>query len=125
MIQGIDHIVLTVSDLERTLAFYARVLGMACVRESGRPAALAFGSQKINVHQKDHTFEPKALHPTLGSSDFCLITDRPVADWLASLRHHGVALELGPVVRSGARGPMDSIYFRDPDNNLIEVARYH
>jgi catechol 2,3-dioxygenase-like lactoylglutathione lyase family enzyme len=125
MIQGIDHIVLTVSDLERTLAFYPRVLGMACVREPGRPAALGFGSQKINVHQKDHRFEPKAFRPTPGSSDFCLITDRPVADWLALLRHHGVALELGPVVRSGARGPMDSIYFRDPDNNLIEVTGYH
>jgi catechol 2,3-dioxygenase-like lactoylglutathione lyase family enzyme len=125
MIQGIDHIVLTVSDLERTLAFYARVLGMACVREPGRPAALGFGSQRINVHRKDHTFEPKAFRPTPGSSDFCLITDRHIADWLASLRRHGVALELDPVVRSGAPGPMDSIYFRDPDNNLIEVAQYH
>ncbi len=124
MIVGIDHFVLTVSDLERTLSFYTEVLGMKCIREPGRPAALTFGSQKINLHQKDKTFEPKAFRPTPGSCDFCLVTDQPLTDWLGNPQRRGVALELGPVVRSGARGPMNSIYFRDPDNNLIEVSKY-
>jgi len=97
---------------------------MGLVREPDRPAALRFGSQKINVHQKDKTFEPKAFRPTPGSSDFCLVTDRPIAEWLCDLERHGVTVELGPVVHSGARGAMNSIYFRDPDNNLIEVSNY-
>jgi catechol 2,3-dioxygenase-like lactoylglutathione lyase family enzyme len=124
MIVGIDHIVLTVSDLERTIAFYTGLLGMGLLREPGRPAALTFGSQKINLHQKDNPFEPKALHSTPGSSDFCLVTDGPLADCLARLQRAGVALELGPVPRTGARGPMRSIYFRDPDSNLVEVSKY-
>ncbi len=124
MIVGIDHLVITVSDLERTVSFCTQVLGLTCVREQGRPTAVLFGSQKINVHQKDHTFEPKALHPTPGSADFCLVTDRPLADWLGDLQRRGVALELGPVERTGARGRMNSIYFRDPDNNLIEIGKY-
>jgi catechol 2,3-dioxygenase-like lactoylglutathione lyase family enzyme len=124
MIIGIDHIVLTVPDLERTLAFYTQVLGMRMLREPDRPAALTFGSQKINVHAEARTFEPKAARPTAGSADFCLLTDRPLADWLSDLERHGVAVELGPVERTGARGPMRSIYFRDPDFNLIEVSKY-
>ena len=124
MIVGIDHLVITVSDLESTVFFYTQVLGLTCVREQGRPTAVLFGSQKINVHQKDHTFEPKALHPTPGSADFRLVTDRPLADWLGDLQRRGVALELGPVERTGARGRMNSIYFRDPDNNLIEIGKY-
>jgi catechol 2,3-dioxygenase-like lactoylglutathione lyase family enzyme len=124
MIVGIDHIVITASDLERTLAFYTEVLGMSVLREQDRPAALLFGSQKISVHALMKTFEPKAARPTPGSSDFCLLTDRALADWLERLARHGVAVELGPIERTGARGPMQSIYFRDPDFNLIEVSRY-
>jgi len=124
MIVGIEHVVLTVADLERTIAFYAGLLGMECRRETGRPTALTFGSQKINLHQKDHTFEPKALCPTPGSADFCLVTHKPLAEWLARLQRSGIALELGPVERTGARGPMNSIYFRDPDNNLVKVSKY-
>ena len=124
MIVGIDHLVITVADLERTVSFYTQALGMTCVREPGRPAALTFGSQKINVHQKDHMFEPKASRPTPGSADFCLVTDRPLEEWLEVFQRHGVPLELGPVARTGARGRMSSIYFRDPDNNLIEIGRY-
>jgi catechol 2,3-dioxygenase-like lactoylglutathione lyase family enzyme len=124
MIVGIDHIVLTVSDHERTLAFYTEVLGMTCLKEPDRPVALLFGTQKINVHALIRTFEPKAARPTPGSSDFCLLTDRRLADWLIHLERHGVAVELGPVERTGARGPMNSIYFRDPDLNLIEVSKY-
>ncbi len=124
MIVGIDHIALTVSDLDRTLYFYTHVMRMGLVREPNRPAALTFGSQKINVHQKDKTFEPNAFRPTPGSSDFSLVTDRPIAEWLCDLERHGVTVELGPIVGSGARGAMNSIYFRDPDNNLIEVSNY-
>ena len=124
MILDIDHIVLTVADLERTIRFYAEVLGMRGLREPDRPAALLFGSQKINVHEEARTFEPKALLPTPGSADFCLLTDRPLHEWVDRLATHGVALELGPVERTGARGEMQSIYFRDPDFNLIEVAKY-
>lgn len=124
MILGIDHIVLTVADLERTLRFYAEVLGMTLLREEDRPAALLFGAQKINVHDQARTFEPKAHLPTPGSADFCLVTDQPLAEWVDRLARHGVAIELGPVERAGARGKMQSIYFRDPDFNLIEVAKY-
>jgi len=124
MMLGIDHIVLTVADLDRTLEFYARVLGMTVRREKDRPAALLFGSQKINVHDQAQPFEPKALRPTAGSADFCLATDRPLQEWLDHLERHGVAVELGPVERAGARGKMQSIYFRDPDFNLIEMSKY-
>ena len=115
---------LTVADLERTLAFYADVLGMRVLREADRPAALLFGSQKINVHETARMFEPKALRPMPGAADFCLVTDRPLQEWIADLARYGVAVELGPVERAGARGPMQSIYIRDPDFNLVEVAKY-
>lgn len=124
MIAGIDHFVLTVASLDATCAFYGRVLGFERIDAPGRPTALGFGNQKINVHQVDRTFEPKAKSPTPGSGDFCLITDRPLDDLLASLEANGVVVELGPVERIGARGPMMSVYFRDPDGNLVEVSEY-
>jgi len=124
VIEGIDHFVITVADLEATLAFYERALGLGILRSPGLPAALMLGSQKINVHQADHTFEPKAMRPTAGAADFCLVTGRALDEVAARLRDHGVDLELGPVERIGARGKMTSIYFRDPDGNLIEVSRY-
>jgi len=125
MISSIDHFVLTVASMEATLAFYERVLGMRREQLPGRPSSLLFGRQKINVHQIDRTFEPKALRPTAGSSDFCLITDQPLADVIGRLKSEGVTIEVGPVERNGARGPMTSVYFRDPDGNLVEVSRYH
>jgi catechol 2,3-dioxygenase-like lactoylglutathione lyase family enzyme len=82
------------------------------------------GSQKINVHQAGDTFEPKAARPTVGAADFCLVTGRALEEVEARLRVHGIDIELGPVERTGARGKMTSIYFRDPDGNLIEVSRY-
>ncbi|MER9327722.1 VOC family protein [Mesorhizobium sp. M0488] len=124
MIAGIDHFVLTVASLDATCAFYQRVLGFERIDAPGRPTALAFGNQKINVHEVDRTFEPKAKSPTPGSGDFCLITDRPLDELLASLEANGVAVELGPVERIGARGAMMSVYFRDPDGNLVEVSEY-
>ena len=122
MIEGIDHFVITVADLEATLAFYERALGLGILRSAGLPAALMLGSQKINVHQADHMFEPKATRPTAGAADFCLVTGRALDEVAARLRDHGVDIELGPVERIGARGKMTSIYFRDPDGNLIEVS---
>ena len=124
MIVGIDHFVLTVASLEATCAFYQRVLGFERIDTPGRPTALAFGNQKINVHEVRRTFEPKAKVPTPGSGDFCLITERPLDEIRARLEANGVVLELGPVERIGARGPMMSVYFRDPDGNLVEVSQY-
>jgi len=124
MIAGIDHFVLTVASLDRTLDFYERVLDMKRSVIVGRPASLLFGTQKINVHQRDKTFEPKATLPTPGSADFCLVSTWPIAAILERLAAEGIQPELGPVMRNGARGPMTSIYFRDPDGNLVEVSYY-
>ena len=124
MIKNIDHFGITVADLETTLAFYEQVLGVTRVITPNRPAALEFGSQKINVHQADHTFDPKAQLPTPGSADFCLIADRPLAEIRQHIERQGVAIEAGPIERNGALGPMVSIYFRDPDCNLVEVSEY-
>ncbi len=126
VIDRLDHLVLTVSDLEASLRFYERVLGARIVPPpQGRgPTAVTFGRQKINLHVAGKEFEPKATHPTVGGGDFCLITEAPIDAVLAHLGECGVAVELGPVPRHGALGPMTSVYFRDPDGNLVEVARY-
>lgn len=124
LIDRIDHLVLTVADLEATLSFYERVLGFRRHVVPGKPAALLFGHQKINVHQIDHSFAPKARTPTPGAGDFCLVTTHPLADVQARIEAAGVTIEIGPVARNGALGAMTSIYFRDPDGNLIEVSRY-
>jgi catechol 2,3-dioxygenase-like lactoylglutathione lyase family enzyme len=97
---------------------------MTRVDTAGRPTALHFGRQKINVHQVDRTFEPRARHPTRGSADFCLVSDGPLEEIVTTLARYRVSVELGPVERHGARGVMQSIYFRDPDGNLVEVSRY-
>ena len=124
MIDRIDHFVLTVRSLETTLQFYERVLGFRREVEPDRPASLKFGRQKINVHEVGHTFEPKAQVPTPGAGDFCLITEKPIDAVIAHLKQCGVEIELGPVARHGAEGSMISVYFRDPDANLVEVSRY-
>jgi catechol 2,3-dioxygenase-like lactoylglutathione lyase family enzyme len=124
VIAGIDHFVLTVRSVEATCEFYQRVLGFECVDAPGRPTALAFGNQKINVHELGRIFEPKASAPTPGSADFCLITDRPLSEVQDSLMNSGVVVEVGPVERIGAQGQMMSVYFRDPDGNLVEVSQY-
>jgi catechol 2,3-dioxygenase-like lactoylglutathione lyase family enzyme len=124
MIDRIDHFVLTVRSLEATLEFYERVLGFTREIRPGVPASLKFGRQKINVHEVDRTFEPKAASPTPGAGDFCLITLRPIEEVIAHLKSCGVEIVKGPVARIGAEGPMTSVYFRDPDGNLVEVSRY-
>jgi catechol 2,3-dioxygenase-like lactoylglutathione lyase family enzyme len=121
-IDRIDHFVLTVRDPEATCAFYVRVLGMHPVTFAGGRKALAFGAQKINLHQAGREFEPKAERPTPGSADFCLITAVPLAEVAEHLAACGVEVIEGPVAKTGATGPLRSLYFRDPDLNLVEVS---
>jgi catechol 2,3-dioxygenase-like lactoylglutathione lyase family enzyme len=124
MIARIDHFVLTVRSLETTLSFYERVLGLRRTITSGSPASLHFGQQKINVHESGHEFAPNARSAAPGSADFCLITNEAIETVQAHVETCGVTIELGPAPRNGALGAMTSIYFRDPDGNLIEVSRY-
>jgi catechol 2,3-dioxygenase-like lactoylglutathione lyase family enzyme len=123
-IDRIDHVVLTVFDIERTLDFYSRVLGLEPVTFAGGRRGLAFGRQKFNLHQAGSEFEPKALRPAPGAMDFCLITQTPLAEVIEALQSHGVAIIQGPVDKTGAMGPIRSVYFRDPDGNLVEVSNY-
>ena len=123
-IQGIDHIVLTARDLTATLAFYQDVLGMRVETFGKQRKALIFGQQKINLHQQGQEFEPKAALPTPGSQDLCFIATTPLPQVIAHLQRCGVAILEGPVVRTGATGTIRSVYFRDPDGNLIEVSNY-
>jgi catechol 2,3-dioxygenase-like lactoylglutathione lyase family enzyme len=123
-VDRIDHLVLTVRDLERTCDFYAKVLGMEVVFFGGGRRALAFGRQKFNLHQYGKELEPKAQMPMPGAVDVCLVTPDPIEEVVAHLTRLGVPIEEGPVQRTGATGPILSVYFRDPDGNLIEVARY-
>ncbi len=124
MINSLDHLVLTVRDLDATVRFYVEGLGME-LREFGEGRkALHFGIQKINLHVAGHEFEPKAAHPTPGSADLCFLCERPleeIANRLAALSYPIIE---GPVARTGATGPIRSIYTRDPDGNLVEVARH-
>lgn len=122
-VRGIDHIVLTVRDIEATCEFYARVLGMEVITFDVGRRALRFGSQKINLHQAGREVAPHARHPAPGSADFCLLTARPLAEVIAYIRSCGVEILAGPVRRNGAVGMLESVYLRDPDGNLIEVAR--
>jgi catechol 2,3-dioxygenase-like lactoylglutathione lyase family enzyme len=121
-IDHIDHLVLTVRDIEASCVFYQRVLGMEILRFEGGRRALAFGNQKFNLHQAGREFEPKADRPTPGSADFCLITATPIAEVVAHLNSCDVSLLDGPVQRTGATGLLLSVYFRDPDLNLIELS---
>ena len=121
-VDRLDHLVLTVRDVEATCAFYARALGMRVVSFGNGRKALAFGSQKINLHRHGREFEPKAQHPTPGSADFCLITSVPLPEVVAHLEQAGVTIIEGPVAKTGATGALVSVYFRDPDQNLVEVS---
>jgi catechol 2,3-dioxygenase-like lactoylglutathione lyase family enzyme len=120
----LDHIVLTVKSIKATTEFYSKVLGMKEVRFGEGRVALAFGQQKINLHQLGKEFEPKAHAPTSGSADICFITETPLKEAQAHIEGQDVRIEVGPVERTGAVGKLSSIYFRDPDLNLIEVSNY-
>uniref|UniRef100_A0A1A7W8H1 Glyoxalase domain-containing protein 5 n=1 Tax=Iconisemion striatum TaxID=60296 RepID=A0A1A7W8H1_9TELE len=123
-VSHLDHLVLTVKSVPDTINFYTSVLGMEAVTFKGNRKALGFGRQKFNLHQLGQEFEPKAKLPTPGSADLCLITKTPLAAVAAHLKVCGVEIEEGPVERTGAVGSITSLYFRDPDHNLIEVSNY-
>lgn len=121
-ISKLDHFVLTVRDIEKTISFYTSVLGMKKeVFGQGR-VALKYGDQKINLHESGNEFEPKATNPMPGSADLCFITKTPLHEAMSHVKSFGVEIIEGPVERHGAKGSILSFYFRDPDNNLIEVA---
>ncbi len=128
LIDRVDHLVLTVTDIERTTQFYEKALGFE--REffkgpEGQPRyALLFGQYKINLQDKNTETPTKAKVPTIGAGDFCLISKVPLDDFIAHLHQVGVVIDTGPVQRRGALGPIRSVYFRDPDGNLVEVAEY-
>jgi catechol 2,3-dioxygenase-like lactoylglutathione lyase family enzyme len=121
-ISKLDHLVLTVKDIEKTVSFYVSVLGMKKEVFGNGRIALRCGSQKINLHEFGKEFEPKAHKPLPGSADLCFITQTPINDAMAHVKNCGVEIIEGPVKRTGANGPIRSFYFRDPDYNLIEVA---
>jgi catechol 2,3-dioxygenase-like lactoylglutathione lyase family enzyme len=121
-VDGLDHLVLTVRDMQAAIDFYVRGLGMTEVTFGAGRKALAFGAQKINLHEAGREFEPKAERPTPGSADLCFLTATPVEQYAAHLAALGIEVIEGPVARTGAVGPLLSIYVRDPDLNLIEIA---
>jgi catechol 2,3-dioxygenase-like lactoylglutathione lyase family enzyme len=123
-INRLDHLVLTVLDVERTCSFYSDLLGMEVIHFGAGRRALRFGAQKINLHEAGNELEPRAHRATPGSGDLCFVTDSPLEVLLRDLQAAGVEVLDGPVPRTGALGPIDSVYFRDPDLNLIEVSRY-
>ncbi len=123
-IERLDHLVLTVANIETTCAFYSRVMGMQVVIFGSGRKALAFGQQKINLHERGKEFEPKAISPTTGSGDLCFITATPLSEVIEHLNRERVTIIEGPAKRTGAIGTLMSIYFRDPDGNLIEVSNY-
>jgi len=123
-VEAIDHIVLTVKDIDATCTFYAQTLGMRVKSVGGGRKVLSFGKQKINLHQYGQEFEPKAKKPTPGSADLCFVTAVPISEVIEHLSVSGVEILEGPVRRKGAVGDILSVYFRDPDGNLVEVSNY-
>ncbi|EQA4131052.1 VOC family protein [Salmonella enterica subsp. enterica serovar Typhimurium] len=124
IIDRIDHLVLTVSDISTTIRFYEEVLGFSAVTFKQNRKALIFGAQKINLHQQEMEFEPKASRPTPGYADLCFITSTPINDVVSEILQAGISIVEGPVERTGATGEIMSIYIRDPDGNLIEISQY-
>jgi catechol 2,3-dioxygenase-like lactoylglutathione lyase family enzyme len=118
----LDHLVLTVRNIDTAAAFYEKVLGLRREVFGNGRVALKFGDQKINLHDFNDSIKPKAKYPTAGSADVCFITTTPLVDAMEQVRRHGVPIIEGPVERTGATGPILSFYFRDVDQNLIEVA---
>lgn len=122
IIDHLDHIVLTVADVDKTLQFYHQVLGMQIEEFNQGRKALRFNQQKINLHQKGQEIDPKADRPTPGAGDLCFISQTPMDEIVAELHYHQIPIELGPVERTGATHKIYSVYFRDPDQNLLEVS---
>ena len=123
-VNRLDHLVLTVADLDASIEFYQTVLGMGKVVFGEGRVALTFGNQKINLHETGKEFEPKAQRVQAGSADLCFIVDTPLSEAIEHLERCDVAVIDGPVARTGATGKIVSVYFRDPDGNLIEISNY-
>lgn len=125
-VQFLDHLVLTVADIEASCQFYQNALGMVPTQftpaDGSTRWALCFGAQKINLHPAGKEYAPKANHPTPGSADLCFLSEQTVTDWQDHFAAQGIAIEEGPVQRTGATGPILSLYIRDPDKNLIEIS---
>ena len=121
-VDSLDHLVLTVKDINQTVNFYTESLGMTKVVFGEQRVALAFGQQKINLHLAGHEFEPKAKRPTPGSADLCFLTLTPLDSFIGHFQQKGIEISEGPIQRTGANGPILSIYIRDPDDNLIEIS---
>lgn len=122
MIKQLDHLVLTVANIDASIEFYTRVLGMQVVSFGDNRKALKFGQQKINLHQAGQEFEPKAQMPCKGSADLCFLLEVKLEEMRAHIEQQGVAIEQGPIERTGATGPILSIYIHDPDGNLLELS---
>ena len=123
-IDRVDHLVLTVADVDRAAEFYERILGMRTVTFPGDRRAVSFGQQTIKLHAASELVEPTATHPVPGSANLCFVTGQPISEVQEHLRANDVRIEEGPGGRTGANGPITSLYLRDPDGNLIEIARY-
>jgi len=120
---SLDHLVLTVTNIDITVDFYTEVLGMELFTVDGRKS-LSFGEQMIKLQQRGHEVNPKSAHPTPGAGDFCFITSTPIEEVIRQLNEQKVRIEEGPIERNGAMGKMRSIYIRDPDKNLVEISNY-
>ena len=125
-ISALDHLVLTVANIAQTVAFYSDILGMQALQfsiaDGSKRWALVLGAQKINLHLAGAAFAPHAVSPSSGSADLCFLSPTPLANWQAHLATHGVDVIDGPVARSGALGPIQSLYIRDLDGNLLEIS---
>lgn len=121
-IRAIDHFVLVVLSIDKTVEFYRRVLGLEAREMAPGRWSLHFGDQKINLQQLHTSVDPQTRHPTRGAGDFCLLTDTPIVEVVRHLGQQGVDIIGGPIRRTGARGPLMSVYFYDPDENLVEVS---
>ncbi len=124
VIDRLDHVVFPVSDVEALAAFYERVLGMTVERFGEGRVAVSFGRQKINLQPAGWDYERKAIEHRPGSQDICLIVEGSLDPVFAHLERCGIEVEEGPVARTGATGPIRSVYFRDPDGNLVEISTY-
>lgn len=118
----LDHLVLTVKDVARTVAFYTEMLGMRSVTFGDGRTALHFGNQKLNLHPSNRVLDPNVKHATPGSADLCFLVDEPIEEWMRHLARQGIPVILGPVERTGAQGQLRSIYLYDPDENLLELS---
>lgn len=121
-VRQLDHVVLTVKDIEATVSFYTSVLGMSARTFGNGRTALHFGNQKLNLHPADRALDPNVKHATPGSADLCFLVNEPIDDWMTHLARQAVPIILGPVERTGAQGQLRSIYFYDPDENLLELS---